>query len=139
MLFLSEVLMDVDHDLPTLEAYRENDVRVVVLKRPNLLDDIALQVNRDIRTVFHDWEPLHRVVLSLERFETISSAGIGVIFTLLKRVKQVNGRMVLCGVRPLVANVLQLCRVIEFGDGGPGGIVPVEEHRDAAIARLSRS
>jgi anti-anti-sigma factor len=135
--FPGEVLMDVDHDLPSLEAFRDNDVRVLVLKRPHLLDDAAMQVHRDFRVVFHDQEPPHRVVLSLERVETISSAGIGVIFTLLKRVRQVNGQLVLCGVKPFVGNVLQLCRVIEFGDGGPPGILPVEEDRAAAVQRVT--
>src|SRR5262249_20942431 len=132
------VPMDLDHDLPTVEGYREQDVRLLVLKHPNLLDDVAMQVMRDIRTVFHENEPPHKVVLSLERVETISSAGISIIFTLLKRVRQVNGQLVLCGIRTHVANVLQLCRVIEFGDQGAGGILPVEEHQEAALLRLSR-
>jgi anti-anti-sigma factor len=129
--------MELDYDLPSFETYRENGVRVFVLKRPNLLDDAAQEVKRDLKEVLQTPEPKQRVILSLERVETISSAGISVMFTLLQKVRQVNGQLVICGVRAHVANVLELCRVVEFGDES-NGLLPIAEHREAALKKLAR-
>ena len=50
----------------------------------------------------------HRMVLDLALLSYISSAGLRVVLLLAKRLKQVNGKLVLCGLQSRVREVFDI-------------------------------
>ena len=71
-----------------------------------------------------------RLVVDLSAVEYISSAGLRVFLVLAKRLRDLQGRLVLCGMTEPVRQVFQLA-----------GFMPlfrVESTQDAALAAFSR-
>jgi len=55
-----------------------------------------------------------RIVFDMSGLEYISSAGLRVVLTAAKRLKQVGGRMALCGMRPTVREVFSISGFLSF-------------------------
>ena|SRR5690606_17470538 len=68
-------------------------------------------------------------VLDLDGVDYISSAGLRVILMLAKRLKEKSGRLVLCGLQPLVHEV--------FDVSGFLSILDVTTDRNVAVAQLA--
>lgn len=73
--------------------------------------------------------PGARVLLDFTRLDYISSAGLRVVLLLAKRLKQADGRLVLCGMQPHVREV--------FDISGFLAILDVAPDRDDALVRLA--
>jgi anti-anti-sigma factor len=128
--------MESYQDYPNLACHVESGVRVLVVKARQLLDDTAEPLRRDLDRAMREQGP-SQVVLSLERVGVVSSAGISTLFTLLKRVKALDGRLVLCGLTPQVTMVLRLCQLIAQEDGAGPFVFAAEPDVPAAVGRLS--
>ena len=70
------------------------------------------------------------MVVDLSQTEYISSAGLRVFLVLARRLRDLRGRLVLCGMGDAVRQVFQLA--------GFMSIFTVEPTRTAALARLAR-
>ena len=68
----------------------------------------------------------HQIVLDLAQLGYISSAGLRVVLLLAKRLKQHDGKLVLCGMQPNVREV--------FDISGFLAILKVVDTRDQALA-----
>ncbi len=127
--------MESYRDSSSLECYREANVCVFVVKTHELLDDLAEPLRREFALALRESPPAG-VVLSLERVGYASSAGIGALLTLQRRVKEAGREMVLCGLSAQVTLVLRLCQLI----GQPGSTAPAvfatEPDVAAAVLRL---
>jgi stage II sporulation protein AA (anti-sigma F factor antagonist) len=73
--------------------------------------------------------PGARMLLDFTRLDYISSAGLRVVLVLAKRLKQADGRLVLCGMQPHVHEV--------FDISGFLSILDVAGSRDEALGRLA--
>jgi anti-sigma B factor antagonist len=75
------------------------------------------------------------VVIDLSPVHYLSSAGFRPLLSLLKDVRSAGGRMVLCGLRPEVAEVFRYTRLISTSGSGPA---PFEVQPDvrAAVTEL---
>lgn len=69
------------------------------------------------------------VVLDFTRLDYISSAGLRVVLVLAKRLKQAQGRLVLCSMQPHVREVFEISGFL--------AILEVVATRDEAMARLA--
>ncbi|CAM3834874.1 STAS domain-containing protein [Bordetella tumulicola] len=69
-----------------------------------------------------------RVVLDLSLLSYISSAGLRVVLLLAKRLKQVDGKLVLCGLQPKVLEVFEISGFL--------GILTVAASRGEALLLL---
>lgn len=56
----------------------------------------------------------HRMVLDLASVGYVSSAGLRVVLVLAKRLKQVNGTLVLCGLRSRVREVFDISGFLDI-------------------------
>jgi anti-anti-sigma factor len=70
-----------------------------------------------------------RLVMDFSGIEFVSSAGLRVVLTVLKRVKAANGRLALCAVREPVREVLDIT--------GFANMLDVRAGRAEAIAALA--
>lgn len=71
-----------------------------------------------------------RIVLDMSHVGHVSSVGIAACVLFLKRLKELNGRMIMCGVRPGLAEVLQLL--------GLGAFFEQTETEREALALIER-
>jgi anti-anti-sigma factor len=78
-----------------------------------------------------------RVVVDLQRVESISSVAFRPLLSLLKKVRAAGGRLVLCGLQPDVASVFHVTRMISTSGSSAA---PFEQAADvpAALARLKK-
>ena len=70
-----------------------------------------------------------RVVLDLERLSYISSAGLRVILVTAKKLKEADGRLIVCTLQEGVAEVFRI--------SGFDSIVDTAENRAAALSNLN--
>jgi len=70
-----------------------------------------------------------RLVVDLGEVDYISSAGLRVMLIVAKRLKQGNGRFVLCSMKPHVSEVFEI--------SGFHAIMTIAETREAALATMS--
>lgn len=52
------------------------------------------------------------VVINMEGVNYISSAGLGVIFSLMKKLKEHGGEIVLCGLQPQIKKVFEVIKAL---------------------------
>jgi stage II sporulation protein AA (anti-sigma F factor antagonist) len=127
--------MEPDQDYQTFEAGVETGVRVWVVTLRQVMDDAAARLRRELLHALDEPGP-DRVVLCLSRVSYVSSAGIGALIALLKRVRETGGRLVLCGLSTQTEQVLRICQLI--GEGRPDGapVFPTAPDVAAAVAQL---
>ncbi len=57
-----------------------------------------------------------RAVMDLKGLDYISSAGLRVVLMIAKRIKQANGRMIICGLQPNVRQVFEISGFLKILD-----------------------
>jgi anti-anti-sigma factor len=80
-----------------------------------LLDEQVEGMRRELTATIREHKP-RLCVLDLKRVTVISSLGVGVVVSLLKRVREQGGELVLCGLNPMVEEVFHLCQLIATDD-----------------------
>jgi anti-anti-sigma factor len=70
-----------------------------------------------------------KVLLDFSGIDFVTSAGLRVVLTILKKVRSANGLFALCGVQPSVREVLEIT--------GFAGMIQIYPAREAALAALS--
>lgn len=104
----------------TITAEMQDDVLVVRVLRPQMLDDRIDELRRECAAVVDVYEPAW-VVLDLSQVAMISSLGVTVVIAMLKRARAHGGDLVLCGLSPLVERVFRLCQLV------------ADDHEEAAL------
>jgi anti-anti-sigma factor len=110
---------------------------VLTVNDAHVLDDVAQGLRRDFATVVPQ-AATKRIVLDLHRVVAMSSAGVGALISLLRRVREAGGELVLCSLSRNVAWTLQLCRLIDETPHGDAGAFCCEANVETAVARLVR-
>ncbi|HYT90212.1 MAG TPA: STAS domain-containing protein [Gemmataceae bacterium] len=119
-------------------ARKKDGVLVLTVIDDKLQGDELVEAVRDELLDAVTREDADRVVLDLGQVEMVTSAGIRPLLALRTCVKERAGRLVLCGLRPMVTETLQTTRLITTSGSAP---VPFPTAPDvaAAIALLSGS
>jgi len=127
-------LTDCRHVEGTLQ---DSGILVLTVTDAHILDDTALGLRRDFASLVPQAGG-KQVVLNLQRVVAMSSAGVGALISLLRRVREASGQLVLCGLSRNVAWTLQLCRLIDDSPQSDAAAFCCETDVDTAIARLGR-
>lgn len=99
-----QVLRKVSTDL-------QDDILVIRILPAQMLDEQSEEVRREIAAVINEFRP-QRVVLDLSQVAMISSTGVSVAISVLRRLHEQGGELVLCSLAPIVEQVFRLCRLI---------------------------
>lgn len=111
-----------------MEFVEEVHGRVVVVTARGRLDGSSSQAfGARLEKLAATSEP--RLVVDFSGVDFVSSAGLRVVLTVLKRVKAANGRLALCAVQAPVQEVLDIT--------GFTGMLDVHAGRAEAIAALA--
>jgi anti-anti-sigma factor len=123
------------HPYRYVQTRTEQGVLVLTLSPPRIQDeDLAIATRQDVLQAVTE-SGATNVVLNLEHVQQISSVAFWPLLSLHRKVKELQGRLLLCGLQPGVAEVLHVTRMISSSGSGHA---PLEEAPDvpAAVARL---
>jgi anti-anti-sigma factor len=116
---------------------QDSGVLVLTVTDAHILDDVSQGLRRDFATIIPQ-AAAKRIVLDLHRVVAMSSAGVGALISLLRRVREAGGQLVLCGLSRNVAWTLQLCRLIDDTPQSDAAAFCCESNVDTAVVRLCR-
>jgi anti-sigma B factor antagonist len=112
-----------------LEAEHIGDVTVVNFVDRKILDEQNIQIIGDQLFSLVDEESSQRdckkFLLNFSNVEYLSSAALGKLIALNKKVKGIGGRLVLCNIHPDIREVFEITRLSTF--------IPIQEDEQAAL------
>jgi len=92
-------------------------VTVVNFRDSSILDGVAVQTLGEELYKLVDEQAQRKIILDFGPVRFLSSSMVGVIISLNKKAKAIEGQMVICGLRPelfKVFKIMSLDRVIPF-------------------------
>ena len=85
-----------------------NAVALVTFQDESILDPLQVQdIGDKLRHLVED-EDRQRVILDFHKVKILSSQMLGVLIGLLKRIRGVDGRIVICGMKPELHKVFRI-------------------------------
>ena len=110
---------------------QDGDVVVADVVVPQLTEEENIdQLGQEFFTLVGQYE-CRRLVVDLSKVEYASSAALGKLITLHRRLHRVDGQLVLCGVTGALAEILTTSRLMDY--------FQVTDDVDQAVARLKAS
>jgi anti-sigma B factor antagonist len=97
-----------------LEVEQIGDVTVVNFIDRKILDEQNIQVIGDQLFSLVDQDGLRKLLLNFGNVEYLSSAALGKLITLNKKLQGVGGRLVLCNIDPQIYEVFEITRLDKF-------------------------
>ena len=121
--------MSEKHGSHWLEREDFGEVTVVRLKMPKLTnDDITLDLFDQISTLASEMGRI-LIVLNLAGVEMVYSLGLGKLIMLNRRLQVAGGHLVLCHLRPFVAEVIETAHLSD--------VLTIRENEQQAIEQLA--
>jgi len=97
-----------------LEVEQIGDVTVVNFVDRKILDEQNIQIIGDQLFSLVDQDGLRKLLLNFGNVEYLSSAALGKLITLNKKLQGVGGRLVLCNIVPQIYEVFEITRLDKF-------------------------
>lgn len=97
-----------------LEVEQIGDVTVVNFVDRKILDEQNIQIIGDQLFSLVDQDGLRKLLLNFSNVEYLSSAALGKLITLNKKLQGVGGRLVLCNIDPQIYEVFEITRLDKF-------------------------
>lgn len=102
--------------MPTGEARRidiedVDDVTIAKFIDKRILDETNIQLIGNQLFGLVEEDHRHKIILDFTNVEYLSSAALGKLITLEKKVKSVNGQLRLCGIRPMIYEVFAITQL----------------------------
>lgn len=99
------------NELPRLLVEPVNEVTVVTFKDKKILDEAIIQEIGDALFDLVDKQYKTKLLLNFESVEYLSSAALGKLITLNKRIKEENGELKLCNIIPEIYEVFRITKL----------------------------
>ena len=99
-----------------LEVEPIGDVTVVNFVDKKILDEQNIQIIGEQLFSLVDEEGLRKIVLNFGNVEYLSSAALGKLITLNKKLQAAQGRLVLCNIHPQIYEVFEITKLDKFFD-----------------------
>ena len=97
-----------------LEVEDYNDVTIVRFTDRKILDEPNIQAIGEQLFSLVDEVGRHRLLLNFDNVEYLSSAALGKLLALDKKVKAVQGRLALCNIDPQIYEVFKITRLSDL-------------------------
>jgi anti-anti-sigma factor len=102
----------MEHQAPRLMITRQRDVTVVELMDQKILDEGSIaRIGEKLYALVAAGTP--SLVLDFAEVAHMSSSALGMLITLHKRVREKDGRLWLCNIRPSIHGVFSSTRLDE--------------------------
>jgi anti-sigma B factor antagonist len=90
------------------------DVAVVAVTESRFTDEDNIEVLGRELFALSDQFSLRRIVLTLDNVQLVTSAVLGKVISLHRRLHRISGTLVLCGLNPSVANAIRASRLSTY-------------------------
>jgi anti-sigma B factor antagonist len=97
-----------------LEVEHIGDVTVVNFVDRKILDEQNIQIIGDQLFSLVDQEGLRKLLLNFGNVEYLSSAALGKLITLNKKLQAAGGRLILCNIDPQIYEVFEITKLDKF-------------------------
>ena len=97
-----------------LEVESIGDVTVVNFVDRKILDEQNIQVIGEQLFSLVDEEGFKKVLLNFSNVEYLSSAALGKLITLNKKLQGVGGKLILCNIDPQIFEVFEITKLDRF-------------------------
>ncbi|HWG43265.1 MAG TPA: STAS domain-containing protein [Gemmataceae bacterium] len=97
-----------------LEVEHIGDVTVVNFVDKKILDEQTIQVIGDQLFGLVETEGLRKLLLNFSNVVYLSSAALGKLITLNKKLQGVGGRLILCNIDPQIHEVFEITKLDKF-------------------------
>ena len=97
-----------------LEVEHIGDVTVVNFVDRKILDEQNIQIIGEQLFSLVDEEGLRKLLLNFGNVEYLSSAALGKLITLNKKLQAVGGRLILCNIDPRIHEVFEITKLDKF-------------------------
>jgi anti-sigma B factor antagonist len=97
-----------------LEVEDIGDVTVVNFVDKKILDEQNIQVIGEQLFSLVDESGRHKILLNFGNVEYLSSAALGKLITLNKKVQAVKGKLLLCNIAPQIYEVFEITKLDKF-------------------------
>jgi anti-sigma B factor antagonist len=97
-----------------LEVENIGDITVVNFLDKKILDEQNIQIIGEQLFSLVDNEGCRKVLLNFSNVEYLSSAALGKLITLNKKLQQAGGRLVLCNIDPQIHEVFEITKLDKF-------------------------
>ena len=121
-----------------LKGRTENGVLVITLTIPQLLDDVVEEGLLQELLLVTTASEAGNVIVDLQQVKAASTAALKPLLGLHESIKQRSGRLLVCGLSPMVAEVFHLAELIRTEDKAPGPFEAAPDV-DTALKLLARS
>jgi anti-anti-sigma factor len=102
----------VNHRPHLLKGRSEQGVLILVVTEPHLRGDALVNALRDELLAAVSGAPAPRVILDFRPVAVLCSEAFRPLLSLRRRVQELGGRLVLCNLGPVVAQVFQATRLV---------------------------
>ena len=107
----------------------DNGITAVELTDKKILDEVSIsQIGEQLNALVAQ-SPSPKFILDFTAVGHMSSSALGMLITLLKRIREKNGQLRLCGIRPSIYEVFAITRLNE--------IFPILPTKEEALKGLS--
>jgi len=97
-----------------LEVEHIGDVTVVNFIDRKILDEQNIQIIGDQLFSLVDQEGCRKVLLNFSNVEYLSSAALGKLITMNKKVQNAGGKLILCNIDPQIHEVFEITKLDKF-------------------------
>jgi anti-sigma B factor antagonist len=97
-----------------LEMEPIGDITVVNFLDKKILDEQNIQIIGEELFRLVDDQGYRKLLLNFGNVEYLSSAALGKLITLNKKLQQAGGRLVLCNIRPEIHEVFEITKLDKF-------------------------
>ena len=97
-----------------LELEEIGDVTVVSFVDRKILDEQNIQIIGDQLFNLVEEQGKRKILLNFANVEYLSSAALGKLITLNKKVQAAKGRLILCNIDPQIYEVFEITRLDKF-------------------------
>jgi anti-sigma B factor antagonist len=97
-----------------LEVEHIGDVTIVNFVDRKILDEQNIQIIGEQLFGLVDEDGYRKVILNFGNVEYLSSAALGKLITLNKKLQQAGGRLVLCNIDPQIYEVFEITKLDKF-------------------------
>jgi anti-sigma B factor antagonist len=93
-----------------LQIEQMGDVTVISFLDKRILDEQNIQAIADQMFGLVDDQGRHQMLLDFSKVEYMSSAALGKLITLHKKIRDVKGKLILCGIGPQILEVFTITK-----------------------------
>jgi anti-sigma B factor antagonist len=112
--FENKGVIDMQPQRRRLELEEIGDVTVVSFVDRKILDEQNIQIIGDQLFNLVEEQGKKKILLNFGNVEYLSSAALGKLITLNKKVQAASGRLILCNIDPQIYEVFEITRLDKF-------------------------